>query len=338
MSFVKRLVPGCVAVAALALAGLGGGLTWAASAADEKLVYADTPAPTSLVASTDPDSIARGRYLVYGPGHCAQCHSEEDRAHPERTGDAPISGGLVFGMGPIGSFYGRNLTSHAELGIGRRTDAELARVLRSGVLPDGRISVFMRYSAANLSDADIVDVLSYLRSTAPVAKDVPPGDLTFLGRAAITLAFPPLVPRSDAPAGVPAGAEPSVERGRYLAENVMLCVSCHSQFDMATFASIGPKAGGGTAEPSRGADTEMEYASPNLTSHPTGITGKLDEDAFVARLRAGRIHASSIMPWENVQNTTDTDLRSVYRYLRSLPPVDADNGPTYRKIGWKPGE
>ncbi len=27
-------------------------------------------------------------------------------------------------------------------------------------------------------------------------------------------------------------------------------------------------------------------------------------------------------------------MRSVYRYLRTLPPVDRDEGPTYRPVGW----
>ncbi len=53
----------------------------------------------------------------------------------------------------------------------------------------------------------------------------------------------------------------------------------------------------------------------------------------MARLKAGRVHASSIMPWEGFQLTTETDLRSVYQYLRSLPPVDNDVGPTYYPAG-----
>ncbi len=118
----------------------------------------------------------------------------------------------------------------------------------------------------------------------------------------------------------------------------MLCTGCHSQFSMKTFKPVGPKAGGGTPEPSHGADSDMEFVTPNLTSDPTGVTGKLDENAFVARILHGRVHAGSIMPWENFQDTTETDLRSVYRYLRTLPPVQNDVGPSYRKVGWKPGD
>lgn len=114
-----------------------------------------------------------------------------------------------------------------------------------------------------------------------------------------------------------------------------MCTNCHTAFDVATLAASGPKAGGSLPDPSHGKDTDKEFVAPNLTSHPTGVTGKLDETSFLARMRAKRVHTSSIMPWENFSNTTDADLRSVYRYLKSLPPVDNDVGPTYRDVGWK---
>ena len=105
-----------------------------------------------------------------------------------------------------------------------------------------------------------------------------------------------MAPRLDAaPVGVPASPEPSVERGEYLAENVMLCTSCHTAYDPATFAPVGPKGAGAGPEPSHGADADMEYVSPNLTASSVGVTGRLDEDEFVARLRAGRVYTSSIM-------------------------------------------
>ena len=41
------------------------------------------------------------------------------------------------------------------------------------------------------------------------------------------------------------------------------------------------------------------------------------------------------MPWDCFREMTDVDVRSIYRYLKSLPPIDNDNGPSYRKKGWK---
>jgi hypothetical protein len=166
---------------------------------------------------------------------------------------------------------------------------------------------------------------------------VPAGHYGALAKILLTAGVFQLTPRLDPPpAYVAAGPEPGVERGGYLAEHVALCVGCHSEVDMATFKPIGPKAGGGTVEASHGDDHDMEYAPPNLTSDPTGVTGKLDEEAFLVRFRAGRVHASSIMPWESFGTMTDADIRSIYRYLRSLPPIAHDTGPSYRKIGSHP--
>jgi hypothetical protein len=42
------------------------------------------------------------------------------------------------------------------------------------------------------------------------------------------------------------------------------------------------------------------------------------------------------MPWDNYRELTETDLRSIYRFLRSLEPVANDTGPVYRPAGWQP--
>jgi hypothetical protein len=42
------------------------------------------------------------------------------------------------------------------------------------------------------------------------------------------------------------------------------------------------------------------------------------------------------MPWENVAELTDADVRSLYRYLRTLAPVTVVAGPSHRPAGWKP--
>ena len=82
----------------------------------------------------------------------------------------------------------------------------------------------------------------------------------------------------------------------------------------------------------------MAFVTPNLTADPTGYTGRVGEDSFVKRIKSCRAIPSSIMPSENFTQMLDEDLRSIYRYLRSLPPVKHDVGPTYRKAGWKPGD
>jgi len=334
LRLAMMVVGGGVALVGIAV---GAAVAYAASTADAKLQFPDTPNP-AVQASTDPEVIARGRYLVHGPAHCAQCHSTDDRDHPEKIADSPLTGGLAFEMGPLGTRYAANLTPHAT-GIGGLSDAQVARTIQTGVTHTGELSFFMLLSAAKPADEDVTAIISYLRSLPPAEKAVPSGEWYLFGKVLLTYAFAPMEPVSTpGPRYVPEGPEPSVERGQYLSDSVALCSTCHTEADPTSFRPVGPKAGGSLPDPSHGTDTHMEFVAPNLTSHATGITGQLDEEAFVQRLRAGRRYASSIMPWENFANLTDGDARSIYRYLKSLPPVDQDRGPTYRTAGWKPGD
>ena len=54
--------------------------------------------------------------------------------------------------------------------------------------------------------------------------------------------------------------------------------------------------------------------------------GRWDEDVFVSRFRVGETVAGTPMPWGAYARMNDEDLRSVYRYLRSLPPVEHETG------------
>lgn len=303
---------------------------------EAKMSFPQTLGP-NVVASTDPAVIERGRVLVRTVAHCSQCHGSPDREHPEKnTADVALTGGLKFAMGPIGAFYAANLTPDPETGIGNRSDAQLARTIATGVLPDGRISIFMRYSAANLSEQDLVAIISYLRSIPPLKNAVPQGGLTTVGKAAFIM-FDMQPDLSKLPEHAQASTEPSIQRGAYLAENVALCTACHTAYDPMTFQPVGAKGAGGGVEPSHGKDSDKEFAAPNLTpDHKTGVTGKMTEDQFVQRLKAGRAYGSSIMPWENFSRMDEGDMRSIYRFLRTLPPVENDPGPSYRDAGWEP--
>lgn len=333
---VKTLAKGLGVLILLVLVLAGGYVAYASATAAKRLAFPDAPFPTIAV-SKDPAVIERGRYLARGPAHCNMCHTDGERDHPEKVGpDSTLSGGLAFAMGPIGTFYAANLTSDPETGIGKLSDAEVARTIRSGILHDGTFSVMMRFAASRPSDDDLSAIISYLRTLPATKHAVPKGAFGLVGKAMLPMF--PLGPRPlTAAAGMQAGPEPTVERGAYLAEHVALCSDCHTTVDMKTFEPIGPKAGGGSVDSSHGADTDMEFQPPNLTSDPAGYTGRAAEDFFVQRLHTGRAVTSSIMPWEAFKTMTDVDIRSIYRYLRSLPPVHNDLGPSYRKKGsWPP--
>lgn len=114
-------------------------VAYAAVTTNSRLQFPDTAAP-NLAATTDSATIARVRYLVYGPAHCASCHTTTDPEKSELITTLPVSGGFELNMGPLGTRFARNLTPDLETGIGRYTDAQIARVLRTGVLPDGQRS------------------------------------------------------------------------------------------------------------------------------------------------------------------------------------------------------
>ncbi|MFM9944045.1 MAG: cytochrome C, partial [Bacteroidia bacterium] len=90
-------------------------------------------------ASTDSAIIARGKYLAFGPAHCATCHVPMDKIEAVENGlQIPLSGGWELDI-PPGTFRAPNLTPDMETGIGKISDGQIARALRHSVKSDGKI-------------------------------------------------------------------------------------------------------------------------------------------------------------------------------------------------------
>ena len=295
----------------------------AAFVASRQNLKFDAPYP-AVAASTDSAVIARGRYIVRDIANCAQCHGDTAQAAAAMEGaEVPLSGGYTFDI-PPGKFRVRNITPDAETGIGRYPDGAIARALRNGIGPDGRALLpFMEMQG--LADDDLVAVISYLRSQPPVRHDVPWHEYNLLGRVVrATVLAEPVGPRETPLVKSPRGA--TLENGRYLAESVALCWACHTQRNEATGELVGPRFGG--AKGFKSHDPSVLWAPPNLTSDPkTGRLASMSEDDFVSRFRLGRILPGSPMPWQGFKNLDETDIRAIYQYLKSLPPVTNDVGP-----------
>lgn len=285
----------------------------------------ERPLP-AVAASADTAVIARGHYVVRVLAGCAACHGDPKQMERNQAGeDVPLSGGFEFAI-PPGRIYVRNLTSDPETGIGRFSDGEIARALRNGVGHDGRALLpFMEMQG--LSDEDLVAVVSYLRTQPPVRNEVPAHRFNLLGQIVkATVLANPVGPKETPPHANPQGA--TVENGRYLAESVSNCWACHTQRDMKTGALVGPRFGGATMPDDL--NPKRTWAPPNLTSDPTtGRLAQFSEDEFVARFRAGRVIPGSPMPWQGLGRMSEDDLRAIYRYLKTLPPVVRDVGPPY---------
>lgn len=268
--------------------------------------------------SGDSGAIARGEYLVNGPGHCADCHAPpSEKAGVSRGGIAPLSGGQHLDI-----FLGRmrfpNITPDSATGIGLRTDAELARFFRRGIDHRGEIGLpFMMY--ADLSDRDLAAVLSYLRTLAPVPHDVPRSDYNLLGKITRAYFLEPFAPSRDVTAEVPPGR--TAAYGEYLVNAVSNCATCHTARNMKTGDYTGPRFGGGMVF-RRAGDPGQVLVSPNLTPDPeTGVMADWDEAAFIRRFRSGGVREWSPMPWGPFSRIREEDLAAMFLYLRSLAPV-----------------
>jgi len=67
--------------------------------------------------------------------------------------------------------------------------------------------------------------------------------------------------------------------------------------------------------------------SYNLTPHPTTGIGNWSETLFIQSLRTGKFMGTSRdmlppMPWQELGKMTDDDLKAIFAYMMSLPPVD----------------
>ena len=116
-----------------------------------------------------------------------------------------------------------------------------------------------------------------------------------------------------------------MERGRYLVENLVGCLDCHSERDRAKHeAPLASGAlGAGSVLPI--AAVMGQIAAPNITpDRETGV-GSWTDDQLARAIREGIGHNGQalfyLMPYESYSHLSDEDLASVVVYLRSLKPI-----------------
>jgi hypothetical protein len=66
-----------------------------------------------------------------------------------------------------------------------------------------------------------------------------------------------------------------------------------------------------------------DVTGPNITPDPSGIP-HYDEQLFFQVMRTGYVKARKlnlIMPWIDFRHLNDDDLRAMFAYLKTLPPV-----------------
>ncbi|MBI1288735.1 MAG: cytochrome C [Flavobacteriales bacterium] len=277
-----------------------------------------------ITINADSAMITHGKYLALGPAHCAHCHSTLDNIEAlERGEEVPMHGGFAFEL-PFGNIYSRNITSDVETGIGGYSDGEIYRMMRHNIRPNGRVCIdFMPFF--NMSEYDVRSVIAYLRTLEPIRNEVPENQPNFLGKVILGLAIKPSMPKGTPPEFVK--RDSTIEYGEYLAFSVANCYGCHTNRDLQTGQFIGePYAGGFKIGPDASTGN-WTFVSPNLTPDAeTGVMANWSEEQFIERMRGGRVHRTSPMPWGPFSRLDDSDLKAIYRFLRTVEPVKQDNG------------
>jgi mono/diheme cytochrome c family protein len=157
-----------------------------------------------------------------------------------------------------------------------------------------------------------------------------------------------LAPISSAAGANKMGTGVSAERGKYLV-TIASCNDCHTPLKMTaqgpqpdmTLLLSGHPASLHMATPPKtdemwgwvGAMTMTAFSGPWGTSYAANLTpdmetglGAWSEAAFIGAMRTGQHMGAGRpimppMPWMNIGKMTDDDLKSVFAYLKTIPPV-----------------
>ena len=267
-----------------------------------------------------PERLARGQYLVEGPGACFHCHSPlnmQDPTYPVIEGKK--GSGWELPIPELGSVHSRNITSDPETGLGNWTDDEIARALQEGISKDGTalfpIMPYMNFR--HLTEEDLASMIVYIRTVPPVRNAEPRSKLIFpLNFIVKTIPLPLTSPEPQ-----PARTTPAA-RGEYLVRTVAGCGDCHTPADDKGRPIPGMEFGGGGPFHDV-ANGNKDVFAANITQDPSGIA-HYDEALFIQTLHTGQLPGrmlSHIMPFATFKNITDDDLRDIFAYLKTLPPV-----------------
>jgi mono/diheme cytochrome c family protein len=116
-----------------------------------------------------------------------------------------------------------------------------------------------------------------------------------------------------------------VERGRYLANHVMVCIDCHSTRDWSKFS--GPPVPGTEGKGGEVFDQKLgfpgSFHAVNIT--PFNLSGWTDAEiyrAITSGVSKDGHPLFPIMPYPYYGTLDTEDIYSIIAYIRSLPPID----------------
>lgn len=268
---------------------------------------------SALAAAAGPDAalLERGKYLMNGIVACGNCHvARGEKGEP--LFDKGLSGGMVFDEPPMFKAFAPNITPDPDTGIGKWTDAQLAKAIREGVRPDGSVIgppmpiAFYRH----LSNRDLAAIVAFLRAQPPVRNNVPKSQFDI-----------PLPPGYGPPIKSAKAPAPANKRayGEYLAQ-IGHCMDCHTPRDDKGMLQLGKLGAGGQVFKGPWG----ESVSRNLTPHPSGLKDWTDAQ-IIRAVREGKDRDGQPyrppMAYDFYKTISDADMAALVGYLRALGPL-----------------
>jgi hypothetical protein len=300
------------------LVAIGGALTYISTALPD---VGDAP---DIKVDLTPERIERGKYLATAVTVCVDCHSTRDWSK--------FSGPIVEGTEGKGGerfdqrvdfpgvYYSKNITP---AGISRYTDGELFRVITTGVTKEGRamfpVMPYPHYG--QLDDEDVYALIAYVRSLPSIENEVPESVSDFPMNFILNT-----IPSKGTPTKRPDPTD-VLANGSYMT-NASGCIECHTQVDKG---QIIPELAFGGGREFKLPDGSVVRSSNLTPDDETGI-GNWSEQAFVQRFKMYTDSAyvlpavspgdfNTYMPWTMYANMTETDLKAIYAYLRTVKPL-----------------
>lgn len=118
-----------------------------------------------------------------------------------------------------------------------------------------------------------------------------------------------------------------IERGKYLANHITVCIDCHSERDWTKFSAplVEGTIGKGGDVFNQKLGFPGEYYASNIT--PYGISKYTDGELFrviTTGVKKDGKAAFPIMPYHYYGRMDEEDIKSIIAYLRTLSPIEND--------------
>ena len=219
-----------------------------------------------------------------------------------------------FGLPPLGTLYAPNLTPGGN--IDDWSDGELVRAICEGVGKDGRSLLIMPSSTMrNLSDEDVLALVAYLRSQPATGSPTPATRFSLFGAVFTNLAD---FRTAQPPAGtVIAPPQGGAAYGKYMVSILDAATVTALSFRVEwTPASLARRPARTSPRSCRSGQKRNSWDFFNTGTRPDGTKVPL------LTLPSGFTEPQ--MPWPEFREAaTDDELKAMYAYLHSLPPVES---------------